>query len=89
MKRAKTPERRAEIEEQLRGADMPLEGAYLWDAFWRLRRRRGGNGFAMSPITWPDIAAFVALTRFPLAPWEVEVIEAIDDHFLKGLTKAT
>lgn len=64
---------------------MALE--YLWRAFNRLRRRKGGNGFAALPIEWPDIDAFVRNTRFDLAPWEIEIIEDLDDLFLTDHTK--
>jgi len=29
-----------------------------------------------------DIAEFIRLFRFPLAPWEIEVIEELDDLYL-------
>lgn len=67
---------------------MPIAGAYLWNAYGRLRRRKGGNGFASSPLEWPDILAFMIATRFPLAPWEIEVIEDLDDLFIAEHAKA-
>jgi hypothetical protein len=33
------------------------------------------------PITWADITAFLALTKKTLTPWEVEVIEELDDLY--------
>lgn len=48
----------------------------------RIRRRKGGSGFGLSPIEWPDIDAFVRNSQFRLTPWELEVIEDIDDVFL-------
>lgn len=47
----------------------------------RIRRRKGG-GFGLSPIEWPDIDAFVRNSQFNLAPWEIEVVEDLDDMFL-------
>lgn len=62
---------------------MPL--FYLWQTFLRLSARRSANGFAISPISWPDIDAFVRQSGFSLAPWEVEVIEELDRQFLASL----
>lgn len=56
---------------------MALE--YLWRTFRRLARRRTSNGFSSNPITWPDIDAFVRRSKFALTPWEVEIIEDLDD----------
>lgn len=54
---------------------------YVWDAHQRIRRRKGG-GFGPGPIEWPDIDAFIRRTGLDLRPWEIEIIEAIDDAFL-------
>lgn len=85
LKRARTPERRAEIEDQLAVPEMPVALAYLWSAFQRIRSRRGGNGFGPSPITWADIDAYVRLSGVRLAPWEVEIVEALDDVWLREM----
>jgi hypothetical protein len=61
---------------------LPAAGAHIWAAFLRIRRRKGGNGFGPEPIGWPDIAAFMAAARYPLAPWEVEIIEDLDDAYI-------
>ena len=58
---------------------MPL--LHVWNAFNRLSGRRGSNGFGINPISWPDIDAFVRYSRMPLAPWEVAIIEDLDDLF--------
>jgi hypothetical protein len=54
---------------------------YLWIAFIRLSARRGSNGFGINPISWSEIDAFVRNSRTALAPWEVEIIEMLDDLF--------
>jgi hypothetical protein len=59
-----------------------MEFAYLWRAFNRIRRRVGSNGFGANPISWPDIDAFCRHSRFHLAPWEIEIIEMLDDLYL-------
>lgn len=66
---------------------LPLALGYLWRAYNRLRRRKG-SGFGPGPIEWPDIDAFLRLSGFALAPWEIEVIEEIDDVFLSVVADA-
>ena len=55
---------------------------YLWNIYWRIRNRRCGNGWSASPIELGDIAAFIQLSGMRLAPWEAEIIEALDDAWL-------
>ena len=83
LKRTRSPKRRAALEAQLARPPLPRSVAYLWRIFNRLRRRKGSNGFAMSPIGWPDIDAFVRHSKMPLTPWEIAIIEDLDDLFLK------
>ena len=61
---------------------MPL--LYLWTAYHRLRRRKGGNGFGVSPLEWTDIDAFNRLSALNLLSWEVAMLERLDDVFLKA-----
>lgn len=82
LARAQDPAKLAGYEAQLLCPPFPRSLNYLWRAFYRLRRRKGSNGFAMMPIEWPDIDAFCRNARFPLAEWEVELIEMLDDLFL-------
>jgi hypothetical protein len=85
LERTKSPKRQAEIEEQLRAARYPIALDYLWKAYLRLRNRKGGTGFAPSPIAWPDIDAFCRRSGQRLVPWEVEVIERLDAAWLGSL----
>lgn len=62
---------------------MPRGLDYLWSMFCRMRRRKGSNGYSQQPLEWPDIEAFLRLTRQTLVPWELEVVEELDDLFLK------
>ena len=80
--RTKDPIKRAGYEAELVGPPLPLPLAYLWRTFLRIRRRKGSNGFSANPIEWPDIDAFVRNSRLNLAPWEIEVVEALDDLWL-------
>jgi hypothetical protein len=50
-----------------------------------MRNRKGGNGFAPSPIEWTDIDAFLRRSGLALAPWEIEMIEVVDDLYLTKL----
>jgi hypothetical protein len=67
---------------------MPIALDYLWRIFNRLRRRKGSGGFSSSPIEWPDIDAFLRLSGVKLVPWEIEILEDLDDLFLTDHTKA-
>lgn len=52
---------------------------YLWTAFRRIRNRNGGNGYGPTPISWADLDAFDRLSGLRLLPWEIEIIELLDD----------
>lgn len=75
--RARNPQRRAELEAELAIPPMPDELGYIWNAFLRLNARRS-VGFALEPITFLEIEAFVRLTGQRLQPWEVRILEEID-----------
>jgi hypothetical protein len=53
----------------------------VWAAFMRLHARRGSNGFSINPISWPEIDAFLRHSRITLAPWELRLIEELDDLY--------
>jgi len=81
--RARTDDRRAELAAELAVPPLPRELDYLWRAFWRLAARRQSTGFGLARISWMEIDAFVRLSGLRLAPWEIELIEEIDDLYLK------
>lgn len=81
IERTRDPRRLAEFEAEIACPPLPEALTYLWVAFRRLNARRGSNGFAINPISWPDIDAFVRHSGLKLAPWEVENIEMLDDLF--------
>lgn len=85
--RARTPERVAALEAELAGPPLPPGTGYLWAIYCRLAARRGAGGFGAAPIGWVDLAAFQSLTGFRLSPWEVTVIEALDNLHLAGETR--
>ncbi|WP_439618446.1 phage tail assembly chaperone [Shinella sp.] len=82
LDRCRKKKRRAELEEQLRVPPRPEALDYLWKAYFRIRRRVNSGGFGRAPFGWGDIAAFVQFSGLKLAPWEVDILEDIDDAWL-------
>lgn len=72
----------AEIGAELAMPPFPEPLAYLWRAYLRLRHRMAGGFSGPDPVGWPDIDAFIRRSGTDLAPWEIEVIEAIDGLFV-------
>lgn len=67
----------------------PKALTYLWQTYIRLRRRTPVGMSGPQPITWSDIDAFVRRTGHHLAPWEIVMIETIDDIFLQAGSNPT
>ena len=67
----------------------PLPSAlfYLWRAFTRMRRRKGFGVSGIEPLGHLDIVAFIQLSGQQLAPWEVAIIEDLDDLLLAAPTE--
>lgn len=84
IRSGKPPSHRNDWERELAGSPMPRALGYLWKAYNRLRRRVGSGGFGANPIAWGDIDAFTRHAQFRLMPWEIEIIEEIDDLYLKA-----
>lgn len=78
----------AELNDELQLPDFPRELSYIWRAYHRIRRRMAGGFAGPNPIGWQDIDAFVRQTKFVLAPWEIELLEAIDDSYLQPIYTA-
>ncbi|WP_420844794.1 phage tail assembly chaperone [Jiella avicenniae] len=76
-----------ELEAALHVPPIPSALEYLWAAYHRIRRRKAWGFNGPAPIEWPDIDAFVRHSRNPLAPWEVALIEDIDDLYLAECAK--
>lgn len=88
IKRARSAEKVAEYRAQLRVPPRPPAYEHLWDAFVRMRRRKPGAPMGgVQPLEMGDIANFLRLTGQRLAPWEVEVIEGLDDAYLGATAK--
>lgn len=82
LSRAGSPERRRELEEELAVPDIPTPAAYLWNVFLRLHSRRSANEAGPAPLSWVEIAAFSKLLGINFSPWEIGVLEALDDVYL-------
>lgn len=87
LKRARTPERRAEIEAQLAVPALPPAIAYLWRIFMRLHARRQSTGMGPARVGWTEIDAFVRLTGARLSAWEIGLLERLDDVALAESTE--
>lgn len=74
----------AEIEADLAMPPFPEPLGHLWRAYLRLRRRAAGGVSGPNPVGWQDIDAFIRRSGVGLAPWEIEVLERIDDLFVHG-----
>ena len=80
LERTRKPERRAELKALLETPPLPPELEHVWAAFCRLHARRR-SGFSAEPISWSDLDAFIRLTGARLVPFEVQLIEMLDDLF--------
>lgn len=87
ISRTRSVEKRAELEAELSLPNYPMELDYLWQAFRRLRRRISGSAFGIAAISWADISAFVGLTGQRLLPWEILVIEDLDDAYIEAMSQ--
>lgn len=56
---------------------------HIWVAFLHLRRRTPQGFSGPQPISPEQIIAWKKLHEHPLRPWEVEVIEVLDDLYMK------
>ena len=72
----------AEVEAELTLPEFPKALAYLWRAYLRLRRRAPGGFSGPQPVSWLEIDAFARRSGLALAPWEIELIEALDNIYL-------
>ena len=85
---AKAGSKRAQ-EELAKAVVSPGPLGYLWSLFLELHNHRGSGGMGPSPITWPDLDAWQRLTRRTLAPWEFDLLGALDNVFFEtALPKA-
>lgn len=60
----------------------PKALAHVWRPYLRLRRRIKPGFAGHDPIGWQDIDAFLRRSGVSLTPWDIELIEAIDDIYI-------
>lgn len=80
-RRASNPKRKAWAVGQLEQPAFPSLGGYLWGIYHRIRRRRSTVG-GIVPIDFSEFDAFQRSTRTALTPWEIGVLELLDDLYL-------
>lgn len=78
--RSRKPE---QYEAELACPPLPRDLVYVWQMFSRLRNRAGGNGFGVNPIAFSEIEAFCRLSGTSVTPFELRLIEDLDNLFRK------
>lgn len=68
--------------EQPDAPEMPAAGLRVWRIFNDLNQTRGG-GMGPAPINYQEIAAWSALRREPVRPFELDIIRALDTAWLE------
>ncbi|WP_425462117.1 phage tail assembly chaperone [Maritalea myrionectae] len=66
----------------------PISHEYLIDWFLRLSRRRPTSTSGYAPLTFEGIDAWVRLSGEAPEPWEIMMIEKMDDAWLSGVAEA-
>ena len=74
------PARLKTYQAELAMPDLPDALLYVWSAFCRLSARRSA-GFSANPISFVEIDAFIRRAGVVLAPWEIRLIEDLDDLY--------
>lgn len=57
---------------------LPEAGKMIWTWFNDLSQARSWHANGPNPIAYVDIAAYAALMRWPLRPYEITIIRALD-----------
>ena len=77
-------ERSGELPARLRDAPRcPDALTYLWSLFVRLRARCTPS-MGVARILYTDFAAFMQVTGQRLSPWEIGVLERVDDAYAEA-----
>jgi hypothetical protein len=62
---------------------------YLWEWFLQLNAARQNNGMAISPISYSEIQAWVQLMQVTISPFEITVIKALDNLFIRHVNNSS
>lgn len=73
------------LEEELDVPPFPDEFAQVWEAWTRVRNRKAPGLNGPVQIEWPDIDAFIRTTRTDLEPFEVFLVENLDNLYLTAV----
>lgn len=69
------------------GPPFPDRYGHLWECFLDLHSGRSYSGSGPNPLSWQDILAWSRLTRAGLREWEVRVIKALDQLWLRTMNE--
>jgi hypothetical protein len=58
---------------------------FVWNVFSTLHRTRGAGAVTPNPLSFMEIDAWSRLMQVTLAPWEVELVRALDDEYFASL----
>lgn len=72
----------AGLEFELATPPFPIGLLPVWNAWSRIRNRKGPGMMGPAPIEWPDIDSFIRRSGTVLTPADVEYIEIIDNEFV-------
>lgn len=75
-------DRRDKLLLKLAGPPLPSGAECIWSWFCDLAAGRGG-GFGPAAISWMEVAAWQTLRRTQLADWELDLIRALDNAYLR------
>lgn len=79
----KVYEQTGEIPEELELPEVDSMQMDIWEKFLSLHRGRGHGINGPCPLSYQDILAWTQVTRRSLEPWEVEVVMAVDQTYLR------
>lgn len=65
-----------------------MGGFYLLQWFWRLRNRNKSGFNGPDPVSWEALDAWVRLSGDNPEPWEINVLEALDDAYVAAVDRA-
>lgn len=65
-----------------RRPQVPLAGHRVWSIFLALNARRGAGFSGPLPLSMAEVEAYARVRREPLRPFELDMIEALDDAYM-------
>jgi hypothetical protein len=68
-------------------AKIPLGSAVLWGAFIHLSNARSMGQAGPNPVSFAEIEAYCRVMRMPLEPHHVGILLAMDDAWLKKVSR--